>query len=168
MLTSRVSFPAWWIQLKTQSNLRGIWEFIDPDREDAINLLRPKTDNPPTIDGLIKQRNKEIVKDFQEDYRAWQDREEAYRKHAEARKTNLNLPSLNEPGPEPRQNRLATFADIEPEYRARNAEYATAAAQFRDYSRLANQILTWINKTVDPEILSTAMTAVQNQGIVSL
>src|SRR5271156_1041355 len=139
-LQRRKDWPGWYNRLQYHCVVKEIWHLVDPEGADAP--ARPRATGPPiSVETLLLERDNKL-------YAAHKVSEEAYKANPATDKGLSPLPPIP-----------SVFDDVEKDFRAR-LQYYNAQSSFQSlYNANYAPIFTWIQKTVDPNLLETIQTA---------
>jgi hypothetical protein len=143
-LKGRTSYAKWWPQVEWKARDDGVWNLVDPDGPDAPAYNTSPPAPPPTISELKAQLDELRASAHKEACNEWDARQPA-----------------PDPNTKPKAPLPATFEDVKAEHTALLQDYTVASNVHKTRSEQQSRFLTWLTKTVDPDIWVATIAALQ-------
>jgi hypothetical protein len=156
-LSSRKDWPEWYTQLAFHCMQARIWEYIDPNDDNAPpEPTRPaKLQTPEQLQEALD--NNRLAK-YAEDYKAWETASEGL--SAEAL-TSHESSKPTKPSP-------ATYKDVDGQYTMLAKQYTIDVADAKDFKARMQPITSWVQDTVDSSILSVVQSELIQRNTTTL
>lgn len=150
-LKGRTTYSKWWVQVVWKARDEGVWDYVDPDAPDAPAYNTSPPPPPPTINELKARTDEQRASDYRKAIEVW----DAAAPHADE-------------SSKPKTPVMATFEDVKAEHTALLQDYTIASNTYKTRSESQSRFLTWLTKTVEPDIWVATIAALQTRASIPL